>query len=184
MNTTITHNPKLSSWIIFLPSSVAILIPLLLPNDFLSHTPVLQSLIGAIAAFIPGIQKFVSVSDFPEVTTVFLVTSWILLPAQISTWLWLLWRPGVFEKIVDTANNQTAHGVIKLIATASVGTLFMGYALLFLPIDPAFVGHYGMNSSRVGLAIFGACGFFAFALSSAILLFLITNLITKAFTHD
>ncbi|GFE80617.1 hypothetical protein GCM10011487_26170 [Steroidobacter agaridevorans] len=64
----------------FLFVAASTVLSLLLPNSAESYPPAMTMLADLVAAAVPSIDGFVSVSEFPVATKMFLAVQWLLVP--------------------------------------------------------------------------------------------------------
>jgi len=60
--------------------SLLLLLAVFLPEDILSHSPMLQSISDVMSGLVPSIENLTRRSRFPEVTQLILSVTWLIIP--------------------------------------------------------------------------------------------------------
>lgn len=157
---------------LFSPTLLLISIALALPYDALVRWPVLVDCVQIVSNVIPAMGDYIKNSTIPEVAAVFLSTAWLTFPIHVVLLVTAFKNKNAYSRIASAVTNTGRFSMEKTILKTLAVALLCGYGLLFLPNDPSFIGQLGMNSSRVGLAMFGSGCFFGFSLSTSLFLYL------------
>ena len=159
---------------LFGPTILQILVAITIPEDVLSRYPKLNDIVHVAVEIIPGMQGYINNSTVPDVTAIFLICAWLFFPIHVGLLALELRRHGAYSRIASLSAHSGRYGMEKTILKVIAATLLCGYGLLFLPNDPSFIGRLGMNSSRLGLAVFGSCCFFTFSLCTSLGIYLVS----------
>lgn len=157
---------------LFGPTILLLILTLTVPNDLLTRWPQLNDIVQAVTKIIPAMQDYINKSTVPEIAAVFFTFAWITFPIHVGLLTFEFRRQGAYSRIASYAARSGTYGIEKAILKTFAVTLLCGYGLLFLPNDPSFIGRLGMNSSRLGLAMFGSGCFFSFSMSASLFIYL------------
>lgn len=160
---------------LFGPTIILIILALTIPNDVFARFPLLIDTVHLVTNVIPAMRDYINNSTIPEVAAVFFTLAWISFPIHVGLLTFEFRRHDAYSRIASSITNAGRLGMWKPVIKTFVVALLCGYALLFLPNDPSFIGRLGMNSSRLGLALFGSGSFFIFSLSSSLFIYLLVT---------
>ena len=161
-----------TAFALFGPTLLLISIAVALPYDAMIRWPVLLDCVQTASNIIPAMVDYIKNSAIPEVAAVFLGIAWLTFPIHVVLLVTAFNRKGAYSRIAAAVSNTGRFSMEKTILKTLAVALLCGYGLLFLPNDPSFIGQLGMNSSRVGLAVFGSGCFFGLSLSAALFVYL------------
>lgn|GEM_PF-3815266 len=115
----------------------AALLALLVPVDILDRSPLLAVLCGRLIKVFPFLGRHAAVSFYPQVTTLVMCVSWVLIiPSIVLTW-YVLW-PYRYRALQRVQAGVAKEPEMKHILFALSAFPLFFFGIWFLPGDPSF----------------------------------------------
>lgn len=157
-------------YVLFVGASI--LLGLLLPDSAESYPHAMTTLADFVAAAVPSIRGFVSVSSFPVVTKVFLAVQWLMVPVLAVL---ISMNPNVVKPNQKTLHRFSRFKLCLLLIAALA--LFVVYPAIMDVQPEDLVGGLAHEralaraaESRLWMSLFGSSVIFLVAYSIALLI--------------
>lgn len=135
------------------PSILIAAIAIFISEKFANSLPFVADMLLLIGVYIPSVHGYLSSSPFPGVMGCVLLISWIFLPVQTAFFTIFFLRYGDVERLVD-AMIRARISRRRLLGCLFFITFLSIWSLVFWHRDPGIAFGHGVESGRLGIALF------------------------------
>lgn len=120
---------------------IGFVLTLLIPESFISQSPLLKQIITVASNWIPAINNLSTVSDFPWLTSLYLAVMWMLFPLMV--WWWRVNMP-------YTETLAPMRQCLMLLIVTPLVIAFLSTIIYWFPFHPD-ARELGFHAGRSGV---------------------------------